>query len=98
MWLCENDLVVNTTKTVAISFHSSQSKISPKPNIFLQNSKIAYKSEMKFLGIYIMENLNWHVHVKFLCNSLSKIYYMIRALKQTVSTYMLWNKYFAHFQ
>jgi hypothetical protein len=25
-WLCENDLVVNTSKTVATSFHSSQSK------------------------------------------------------------------------
>jgi hypothetical protein len=97
-WLCENDLIVNTTKTVAISFHSSQSKISLKPNIFLQNSKIAYKSEVKFWGICITENLNWHVHVKFLCNSLSKTYYMIRALKQTVSTYMLCNIYFAHFQ
>jgi hypothetical protein len=97
-WLCENDLVVNTTKTVAMSFHSSQLKIPLKPNIFLQNSKIAYKSEVKFLGIYIMENLNWHGHVKFLCSSLSKTYYMIRALKQTVSTYILWNIYFAHFQ
>jgi len=65
-WLCENDLVVNTKKTIAISFHCSQVKISPKPNIVLQNCKIAYKSEVKFLGIYIMENLNWHVHIKFL--------------------------------
>jgi hypothetical protein len=97
-WLCKNDLVVNTKKTIAISFHSSQVKISPKPNIVLQNSKIAYKSEVKFSGIYIMENLNWHVHIKFLCSSLNKTYYMIRVLKQTVSTYLLWNIYFAHFQ
>ena len=33
-WLCENDLVVNTTKTVAMSFHSSRSTIPLKPNIF----------------------------------------------------------------
>jgi len=33
-WLLENDLVVNNTKTVAMSFHSSHSKASLKPNIF----------------------------------------------------------------
>jgi hypothetical protein len=97
-WFFENDLIVNTTKTVAMSFHSSHAKVSLKPNIFLQNSKIAYKPEVKFLGIYIMENLKWHAHIKFLCSSLSKTYYMIKALKHTVSNYMLWNIYFAHFQ
>ena len=30
--------------------------------------------------------------------TLIKTYYMIRALKQTVSTYILRNTYFAHFQ
>jgi hypothetical protein len=68
----ENDLILNTTKTVAISFRFSHSKVSSKPNIFLQNSKITYKPEVKFLGIYIMENLKWHAHIKFLCSSLSK--------------------------
>jgi hypothetical protein len=97
-WLCENDLVVNTTKTVAMSFHSKQPKIPLKPNIFIQNSKITYKSEVKCLGIYIMDNLKWNGHVKYLCSSLSKAYYKIRALKHTVSTQILWNVYFAHFQ
>ena len=96
-WLNKNDLVVNTIKTVAISFHYSQS--TPlKRNIFIQNSKITYKPEVKLLGIYVMENLNWQSHVKFLGNSLSKTYYMIRALKQTVSNHIFWNIYVAHFQ
>jgi hypothetical protein len=84
-WLNKNDLVVNTIKTVAISFRYSQS--TPlKPNIFIQNSEIAYKPEVKLLGIYVMENLNWQSHVKFLGSTLSKTYYMIRALKQTAIT------------
>ena len=97
-WLLENDLVVNNTKTVAMSFHSSHSKASLKPNIFSQNFKIEYKPEVKFLGNHIMDNLNWHAHIKFLCSSLSKNYYMIKVLKHTVSNYVLWNIYFAHFQ
>ena len=57
-WLNKNDLVVNTIKTVAMSFHYNQSA-PVKPNIFVQNSKIVYKPEVKFLDIQIMENLNW---------------------------------------
>jgi len=45
-----------------------------------------------------MENLNWQSHIMLLSNTLSKTYYVIRALKQTVSTYILRNIYFAHFQ
>jgi hypothetical protein len=63
VWLNKNDLVVNTIKTVAMSFHYRQ--LTPlKPIIYIQNSKISYKSEVKFLGIYIMENLNWQSHFK----------------------------------
>ena len=96
-WLNKNDLVVNTIKTVAMSFRYRRS--TPlKPIIYVQTSRISYKSEVKFLGIYIMENLNWQSHVKFLGSTLSKTYCMLRALKQTVSTYILWNIYFAQFQ
>ena len=38
------------------------------------------------------------MHIKFLCSSLSKTYYMIKVMKHTVSNYVLWNIYFAHFQ
>jgi hypothetical protein len=55
-------------------------------------------AEVKFLGIYIMENLSWLAHIRSLCHSLSKTYYMIKSLKNTLSTHMLWNIYYAHFQ
>jgi hypothetical protein len=49
-WFLNNDLIVNTTKTVTMSFHLCQSKPPCKPNI-LQNSEITYVSEVKFLGM-----------------------------------------------
>jgi hypothetical protein len=39
-------------------FHLCQSKPPYKSNI-LQNTEITYVSEVKFLGIYITENLSW---------------------------------------
>jgi hypothetical protein len=54
-------------------------------------------SEVNFLGMYITENLSWRAHTRFLCHSLSKTYYMIKSLKNTLSTHMLWSIYCAHF-
>ena len=96
-WLKYNELVVNSKKTVAISFQYRKA-MSLRPKIYIQNSMITYKSEVKFLGIIIMENLYWQSHIKTLSSALSKTYYMIRILKQSVSTHMLWNVYYAQFQ
>jgi hypothetical protein len=46
VWFSNHDLIVNTNKTVAESFRLSHSKPSFKPSITLQNSVIAYKTEV----------------------------------------------------
>jgi hypothetical protein len=97
-WFLNNDLTVNTAKTVAMSFHLCQSKPPYKPNILLQNIETTYMSQVKFLEMYITENLSWQAHIRFLSHSLSKTYYMIKSLKNTLSTHMLWKIYYAHFQ
>jgi hypothetical protein len=38
VWFLNNDLIVNTTKTAAMSFHLHQSKPHYKPGILLQNT------------------------------------------------------------
>jgi hypothetical protein len=98
VWFLNNDLIVNTTKTVAVSFHLCQSKPSYKPSILLQNSEIVCVCEVKFLGIHIMENLSWQAHICSLCHSLSKTCYIIKSLQNILSIRMLWNIYFACFQ
>ena len=98
VWFFNNDLIVNSIKTVAMTFHLCQSKPPYKPCIVIQNTEIAYKTEVKFLGMHITENLNWQSHIYHLCRSLSKDYYRIKSLKNTVSNQMLWNIYFAYFQ
>jgi hypothetical protein len=60
-------------------------------------NEIAYSSEIKFLGPYIMENLAWHVQIHSLCASLSKVYYMIKSLRDIMSTNTLWSIYFCIF-
>jgi hypothetical protein len=79
-WFFKNDLIINTTKTVAMPFHLCCSKRPFKPHILLQYTEIYYMSEVKFLGICITENLSWHTHICYLCHSLSKTYYIIKSV------------------
>jgi hypothetical protein len=65
VWFLNDNLIVNTTKTVAMSFHLCQSKPPYKPNILLQNTEINCMYEVKFWGIYITENLSWRAHIHF---------------------------------
>jgi hypothetical protein len=50
IWFKNNNLLINTKKTMEMLFHSN--KIIPVFN----NSKLAYTSKLRFLGINITEN------------------------------------------
>jgi hypothetical protein len=97
-WFHKNDFVVNTTKTAAMSFYLSHSKLSFKPPIFIRNMEIHYKSEVNFLRMSINENLSWHAHICSLCHSLSKTFFIVKSIKNTLSSHVHWNIYFAYFQ
>jgi len=97
IWFSNIDLIINISKIVAMSFHLGHLKPTYKPHILLQNKDIEYKSEVKFLGLYITENLKWQTHICYLCNNLSKYVFIIKLAKHIFSSHVLWNIYFAYF-
>jgi hypothetical protein len=66
--------------------------------VVFNNTEIAFKSEVRFLGICITENLKWNVHVHSPCSSMSKVSCIIKLLKAVLSPYILRNINFAYFQ
>jgi len=66
--------------------------------MLFNDTEIAFKPKVMFLGIYITENLKWNVHVLSLCSSLSKVPYIIKSVKAVLSPYMLRSFCFAYFQ
>jgi len=76
-WFILNSLVVNVEKTLAVCFHTTQNKKPVLPHAVFEGRDNPYKSETKFLGIYIFiyiyinENMKWNNHIKYLS---SKIY------------------------
>jgi hypothetical protein len=97
-WFNNNELILNIRKSCALTFHPRQREVVCKPSIFYNGVEISYKSVVKFLGINITESLNWHTHINSLSSSLSKVYFLIKTLKDTMSYHMIRSIYYAYFQ
>jgi rRNA processing protein Krr1/Pno1 len=59
-WFYANSLSLSTEKTTAMPLHAWQERDLVKLQIKFGNIDIAYKSETKFLGIYISEYMKGH--------------------------------------
>ena len=81
IWFLKSDLIINTTKTVPMSFHPCCIKPPFKPCILLLNKEIDYRPEVKFLRMCITENLSWQDHICTLCHKLSKTFWLLNLLK-----------------
>ena len=73
--------MINIGKTVAMSYRKMQSRYPRRPKITYRNTDTAYKSDSKFLGILIAENLKWTTHIHILRLQLSKLCYIIKLVK-----------------
>jgi hypothetical protein len=71
-WFNSNKLVINTDKTIVISFHAWQNKNNLKPEIVFEDMDMKYKKETKFLVLYLTEDVKWDVHINHVCNILNK--------------------------
>jgi len=72
-WMLANRLTVNYEKTNYMIFSpNKQLKDSSVLELTIDNFKIKKVTSIKYLGIYIDENLNWKTHIQDLCQSLRK--------------------------
>jgi len=81
IWFLKNDLIINTTKTVALSFHLCRSLPHFKLHILLRNKEIDYVPEVKFIGMCITENLSWQAHICSLCHRWVNLFSLLNLLK-----------------
>jgi hypothetical protein len=97
-WFYKNNLLTNTDKTKAVSFHTKQNRNPFKPKVTFNKMDTGYKSELKFLGIYITENPKWNVCVRHLSQKFSKVCCIIISLKNVMSPHIIRSIYPANFQ
>ena len=72
-WSGVNGLNLNNDKTCVIAFRTKSNNSS-----YISTN---VKENVKFLGIYLEQNLPWNTHVNFICNKISQAIYSIRFFK-----------------
>jgi len=91
------DLIINTTKTVAMSFHQVAQSLPLSHASYYKIRKSIIMPEVKFLAMCITKNLSWQAHICSIWHRLSKTFFITKSVKNILSSYVLWNIYFAHF-
>ena len=86
-WLRANRLIINLTKTHSMLF--TNKRCNRKISIRVDNTVLEQKSECKFLGIIIDDQLNWKAHINYISSKISKTIAILRLLKYTFPKHIL---------
>ena len=63
LWLKSNKLSVNVEKTKYVIFKTSKKKINHNFLLHYENEILHQVNSIKFLGVYIDQNLTWKDHI-----------------------------------
>ena len=98
-WLTANKLTLNIKKTNFVIFCPAQRKLTFQPNITIfDNDKNKYvslerKEFVKYLGIFIDQNLTWKHHIDHAALKISRYVGLLSKLRHHVPTHTLMTIY-----
>lgn len=76
-WTYNLGLTVSEQKTTICTF--TRKRFSPPASIQLANYSLPYKSNVKFLGVYLDAKLNWKQHISYICRRVENATNIIKA-------------------
>lgn len=88
VWLRNNNLELNTAKTIYILFRARNKIVHSDINIFFNGAAIEHVKEQKFLGVWFDDHLSWSSHIRMLCNDLSKSVGIINRISQLIPLWL----------
>ena len=96
-WLKANKIALNIKKTEFILFKKPSAVINDFPFVKMDGKKISPSRQIKYLGIYIDENLSWKYHITQLSNKLCRANGMLSKIRHFVTPSLLKTIYHAIF-
>ena len=96
-WLNANKIAVNVAKTKIILFETSNKKYDADLKIKLCRKIIHESPYVKYLGVFIDENLNWKKHINEISTKLIKDNAMLSKLRHYVNKDILLSVYYGIF-
>jgi hypothetical protein len=74
-WFKVNSLSINIEKTHYIQF-KTKNKPTFNTNIVCDNNSVTPVTDIKFLGIYLQDSINWSCHIEYIIPKLSSACYI----------------------
>ena len=71
-WMKSNKLSVNLKKSNFVVFRSKRKRINSDISMSLDGTPLNQVHVVKFLGIFLDENLSWKSHISYICKKISK--------------------------
>lgn len=95
-WFQNNQLILNADKTQLLNFYISNRTFGANDglNILLGDSIVYSSQEVKFLGLTLDANLNYHKHIESVTKKVSTGVFILRTLKKFVSSEVLLSAYY----
>ena len=84
-WLVSNKLSINIEKTKFMLFSTPNSNVGGKHSLSIRNRQIDQVNSLKFLGVFIHNNLSWSLHMKYLISKLRSCYGVVCKIKSLVN-------------
>ena len=95
-WFKANKLTLNLEKTEYIFFCARPIKV--KPTLEIDNVTLRPVESVKFLGLWLDQNLNWNIHVNKLITRIKRNMHLLRTPKHLFNEKSLKLIYHAHIQ
>ena len=96
-WLYANKIALNVAKTEIILFKTSNKNYDADLKTKLCRKRIHASPYVKYLDVFIDENLNWKIHIKEISTKLIKDNAMLSKLRHFVNKYILLSVYYGIF-
>ena len=96
-WLAANKISLNSSKTEYILFRHKLKPINYQLKIKIDGKKLYPSTFIKYLGVFLDENLSWNNHVKSISLKLRRANGALSKLRHYVSSNVLNTVYYAIF-
>ena len=95
-WFLANKLTLNINKSGCVLFKKNKNKVPL--SIKINNNPIPQRTHVKFLGIWLDENLNWNYRCNTTLNKIKRNTYLLRMGQNCLTQHALKLIFYSHIQ
>ena len=74
-WLNANKIALNCSKTELLIFKPKRRTLDHDIKIKINGHRLQSSKVVKYLGVYINDELNWKTHINFVCSKLKRLFH-----------------------